>query len=160
MFSKATSLADITALASWNTSGLESIYGMFREATSLASIMPLENWDTSSLRDMGTLFYNNTAITDLSAIKYWNTSRVTSLNSAFRGTRITDVEALRTMRHEGKDYVSWDVSNVTDVICTFEHDYWLTDISALDSWNIQSGAGMTRTFNGVPATPLPDWYNE
>ena len=160
MFSKATSLADITALASWNTSGLESIYGMFREATSLASIMPLENWDTSSLRDMGTLFYNNTAITDLSAIKYWNTSRVTSLNSAFRGTRITDVEALRTMRHEGKDYVSWDVSNVTDVICTFEYDYWLTDISALDSWNIQSGAGMTRRFNGVPATPLPDWYNE
>jgi surface protein len=160
MFCAATSLSDISAIANWNTSSVKEMYGLFRKATSLSSIASLTNWDTSNVENMRQLFYLNSAITDLSAIKYWNTSRVKQLGYAFSDTRITDVNALRTMQHEGKDYVSWDVSNVTDVICTFEDDYWLTDISALDSWNIQSGAGMTRTFNGVPATPLPDWYNE
>ena len=160
MFCAATSLSDISAIANWNTSHVKEMYGLFRKATSLSSIDPLMNWDTSSVENMRQLFYLNSAITDLSAIKYWNTSRVTQLGYAFSDTRITDVNALRTMQHEGKDYVSWDVSNVTDVICTFEDDYWLTDISALDSWNIQSGADMTRAFGGVPATTRPDWYHE
>ena len=162
MFCKAGLISDITALTNWNTSIVENMSGMFREATSLTSITPLTDWDTSNVKDMAQLFYLNTAVTDLSALRYWNTSSLKYLNFAFSETKITDTNALRTMQHEGKDYISWNVSGVTDLSCIFERTNTLTDVSALESWNIQSGTGMTRAFNGVavPAASLPSWYQQ
>ncbi len=162
MFCGASALSNISALTNWNTSSIEDISGMFREASSLSNIAPLANWDTSSVMEMSQLFYRDAAITDVSALRYWNTSSLKYLNYAFSRTKIIDANALRTMQYEGKDYISWNVSGVTDLSCIFEGTNTLTDVSALESWNIQSGASMTRAFNGVavPAASLPSWYQQ
>ena len=169
MFSGATSLTDISALASWNTSNVTNMSGMFYN-TKIANVNALEtkqhegkgyvSWDTSGVTNMWHMFSRATSLTDISALASWNTSNVTNMMSMFSETAITNVDALETRQHEGKDYISWDVSNVQYVSDIFYGDTSLVDVSALESWDTSRVTQMHSAFSGVPARPLPSWYHE
>ena len=185
MFYEVSSLADISGLASWNTSSVTDMSDMFRQ-TSITNVNALTSWDTSNVEDMSWMFSNNTSLTDISGLANWNTSSVTDMSCMFRQTSITNVNALRTERHAGNTYTSWDTSNVEGIDWMFCDASSLTDISALASWNTSSVTNMSgmffsasslssvsalenwntssvtnmnNMFYGVSARPLPSWYH-
>ena len=160
MFNWVESLTSISALASWDTSSAEDIGGMFAYDSSLADISGLASWDTSSVKIMSSLFYLDSCITDISALASWNTSSLTNMSFMFSGTNITNVNALETKQHEGKDYVSWDTSNVEIMHSVFHVANSLADISALASWNTSNVKNMYEMFDGAEITtlsPLSGW---
>ncbi len=146
MFRSTASLSSVSALASWDVSSVTNMRYLFYFATALTDISGLASWDVSSVTNMGWLFYDAVALVDISALASWNTSSVTDLNYAFASTKITNTNALRTEQHAGKDYVSWDVSKVTDMSRMFSGAESLVNISALASWNTSSVENMEAMF--------------
>ena len=167
MFAMANSLADISSLetkrhagnnyTSWDVSNVTDMNNMFF-GTALTNVSALASWNTSSVTNMRDMFFGN-PLADISPLAYWNTSSVTDMSDMFAQTKITNVNALETKQHVGRDYVSWDVSNVVDMHNMFFNDYSLADISALASWNTSSVTNMSDMFTSVPARPLPSWYH-
>ncbi|MBP5633577.1 BspA family leucine-rich repeat surface protein [Candidatus Saccharibacteria bacterium] len=145
---------------SWNTSSATYMNAMFCEATSLSDISALASWNTSNVTLMGAMFANATSLSDISALASWNTSKVKDFGVMFYNTQITNVDALETKQHEGKDYVSWNTSSATDMSFMFAGVASLVDVSALASWDTSNVTGMSGMFDGVPARPLPTWYHE
>ena len=120
---------------------------MFSSFRALSDISALASWDTSGVTDMSWMFDGAVSIPDLSPLASWDTSNVTNMCGTFRSlTLITNVDALRTIRHDGKDYVSWDTSNVTSMHAMFSSVRSLTDISALASWDTSSVTEMSFMF--------------
>ncbi len=158
LFWGATSLVDISPLSDWDTSSVTNMSHMF-DNTSISSISPLAGWDTSNVESMWVMFSGVSSLTDISDLSGWNTSNVTNMWGMFEGTGITNVDALRTVRHEGNDYVSWDTSNVTYMREMFKNATSLTNVSALESWDTSNVTSMQDMFLNVPATPLPSWYH-
>ncbi len=160
-FGNISNLTDISALASWDTSNVTTMGGLFDHDRSLANISALASWDTSNVTDMSWMFYDNGSLSDISPLASWNTSSVVNMYYTFSWTAITNVNALRTKRHEGKDYISWDMSHVTDMSHTFYDDQSLTDISALASWDISNVKTTSSMFNNsyslADISPLADW---
>ena len=146
MFYRASSLTDISALSSWDTSSVTNMGHMFYGASSLTDISALSSWDTSSATNMRSMFQGASSLTDISALSSWDTSSVTDMNYMFRSTKIVNVDALETKQYAGNDYVSWDVSKVNDMSYMFSNAQSLTDISALSSWNTSSVTKMEGTF--------------
>ena len=120
---------------------------MFSSFRSLSDISALASWDTSGVTDMSWMFDGAASIPDLSPLASWDTSNVTNMCGTFRSlVLITNVDALRTIRHDGKDYVSWDTSNVTSMHAMFSSVRSLTDVSALASWDTSSVTEMSFMF--------------
>ena len=161
MFRYVRTLTNISALASWNTSSVTNISYML-DRTKITNTDPLEtkqhegrgyvSWDTAGVTNMSNLFYGISSLTDISALASWNTSNVTNISNMFEGTRITNVDPLETKQHEGKNYVSWDVSKVTTFYYLFRYVSSLTDISALASWNTSSVTNLRNMFEGTRIT--------
>ncbi len=149
MFSSDASLVDLSGLSSWDTSSVTNMGGMFEGASSLVDISALANWDTSSVVIMDDIFCEASSLSDISALATWNTSSVKYLTRTLSKTKITNTNALRTMQHEGKDYVSWDVSKVECLGGMFSSARSLTDISALATWDTASVTDMNAMFDGV-----------
>ncbi len=137
-------------------SGINMNY-MFSSMGSLSDISPLADWDTSKTYSMAWLF-RSTSISDISSITNWNTSNVRNMSDLLSFTDITNVDAIRTAQHQGNDYVSWDVSNVTDMGYMFWGSQSLGDISSLESWNTSNVEDMTHMFGGggMEKKPLSD----
>ena len=146
LFGSATSLSDISALASWNTSNVEDMNHMFDGATSLSDISALASWNTPSLKNTSYLFRSATSLSDISALASWNTSNVEDISYMFAGTSITDTDALETKQHEGKNYVSWDTSKVTNMDSVFFGAKTLTNIAGLASWNTSNVTNIKAMF--------------
>ncbi len=161
MFASTANLSDISGLSNWNVANVKTMERMFSGAKSLVNLSPISNWNVSNVQEMQDLF-NGTAIAnvdalanwntknvtrtdymfssasnlvDISGLATWNTSKNTNLMAMFSGTKITNVDALETKQHEGKDYISWDISKVQAISFMFSGATRLTDISALSSWN-------------------------
>ena len=137
---------------SWDVSNVREIESMFSSDDDLADISALASWDTSGIENMREVFYSSRSLADISPLASWNTSSVENMMGMFYSMIITNVDALETKQHEGKDYVSWDVSNVEDISQMFSGDRDLTDISALASWNTSSVRNMQETFCSIGAT--------
>ena len=185
MFKRMYSLADISALAEWDTSQVYSMRDLFSSDSSLVDISALAGWNTSNVRDMGSMLgwtgvknlnaletvqhpgnnyiswdvsnvtnmgalFVRDPLEDISALASWNTSNVRYMNTMLFGLRVTSLAPLETKQHPGKDYVSWDVSKVEDINTMFGSDYnsILTDISALSSWDTSSVKDMSQLFVG------------
>lgn len=86
----------------------------------------------------------------------------------FEGTAIESVDPLETTQRDG--YISWDMSNVTDMTGAFAFAASLTDISALASWNVSNvarfgnhtgGLSIAGMFQGTAAlmdiSPISGW---
>ena len=160
MFNGAESLTDISALASWDVSNVKLMSDLFKD-TAIEDISALAGWDTSKVEDMSGMFDGISELADISVLASWNTSKVTDMEYMFSGTAVVNVDALETKQHEGRDYVSWDVSHVKKMQCLFSNTYSLTDISALASWDVSSVEGMRSVFDGatslVDISPLATW---
>ena len=153
-------LSDISALATWDMSKVRSLQGMFREAVSLSDISPLSDWDVSDVTNMKELFNAGYAITDVAPIAAWDTSKVVYMDSMFGGLGATSIDALETKQHSGKDYVSWDVSNVKSMVSIFASAS-LEDVSALASWDVSNVGDMSSAFYNAGSltdiSPLATW---
>ena len=160
MFNGAESLTDISALASWDVSNVGSMSDLFKD-TAIEDISALAGWDTSKVKDMSGMFNGISELADISVLASWNTSKVKDMEYMFSGTAVANVDALETKQHEGKSYVSWDVSKVENMHCLFFNTYSLVDISALASWDVSKVKDMSATFNGatllVNISPLASW---
>ena len=148
IFAHDRSLVDISAVASWNTSKVKWMDDAFREASALSDISALANWDTSRVEDMQNVFAYAAAIADYSPLSSWNTSSVTRMDHMFIAGALTNLDAFETKQHPGKDYVSWDVSNVKSMLKMFSANRNLEDISALASWNTASLENMSYLVAG------------
>lgn len=137
-------------------SGINMNY-MFSSMDSLSDISPLADWDTSKAYSMAWLF-RVTSISDISPIANWNTSNVRNMSDLLSATKITNVDAIRTTRRQGNDYVSWDVSNVTDMSNMFWNSSLLGDISGLEDWDTSNVENMHMMFGegGLNRKPLSD----
>ncbi len=134
---------------SWDISAVTNMGGMFYKAK-LSNISALASWNTSAVTDMSGMFSDNSNLSDISALASWDTSAVTNMGyggwrgnytgGMFAGTAITNVDALETKQHQGKEYVSWDISAVRNMSEMFYNNTNLSDISALASWNTSAVA--------------------
>ena len=68
-------LQDISALSTWTTSSLTSVYNLFYGDKWLSDISALANWDTSNMVTMSQTFYN-TSVTNISPLNNWDKSKV------------------------------------------------------------------------------------
>jgi hypothetical protein len=84
------------------------------------------------------------------------------MGTMFGGTKISNIDPLATGQRTGKDYVSWDVSNVKNMTKMFYNCTSITDPDALDplnSWIVNASLNKTNMFYGIPNTVLPPtWY--
>lgn len=131
---------------SWDTSSATTMRDMFK-STSISNITALSSWDVSNVENMNGLFSLASNLSNISPIAHWNTSKCKNMSYMFWSTAITSVNALETKRHEGDDYVSWDVSNVTTFSSLFRGTK-LSNISALASWNTSKAENMAELFYG------------
>lgn len=134
MFSKASTLSDLSSISNWNVSNVREMQEMF-QSTSIENVDALANWNTQNVTRLGYMFSTASKLADISGLALWNTSKVTDLAAMFSKTKISNVNALESKQHEGKDYVSWDISKVQNISFMFNGATRLTDISALSSWN-------------------------
>ena len=136
---------------SWDVSKVTSMDSLFWGVSTLGNISALASWDTSDVTDMDGMFGGNEVkpLSDISALATWNTSKVTTMSFMLRLLSITNVDALETKQHPGKDYVSWDVSNVKNMYQMFDNNHSLSDISALSTWNTASAENMGYMFNNT-----------
>jgi surface protein len=103
MFYNCKELQDISALANWDVSKVENMYGMFEKCEQLQDITALANWDVSKVENMYGMFEECQRLEDITALANWDVSKVKNMGSMFDGCkRLYDITAL----------ANWDVSNV------------------------------------------------
>jgi surface protein len=160
MFSGASNLVDISGLATWNTSKVTNLMAMFSR-TKIANVDALEtkqhegkdyvSWDVSNVQAISFMFSGATRLSDISALSSWNTSKVYQMDQFLSQTAISNIDALETKRHEGKNYTSWNVSGVKYMRWVFKGTTRLSDISALATWNTTGATMMDGLFADAKA---------
>ena len=51
-------ISDLSAIAKWDTSRVESMYEMFYDCRHLENATPIKNWDISAVTNRSSMFYN------------------------------------------------------------------------------------------------------
>ena len=166
MFYNIHNLSDISGVAGWNSSRVES-FSNFLRATSITNTDALNGWDTSNVTDMDYMFQNISTLTDISALSSWDTSNVVSMIELFRGdTSLANIDAISGWNTSSVQNMtrlfysansitnlnalsSWNTSNVTDMTSTFGGMNGLTDITGLSNWNVGNVRNMTSLFGST-----------
>lgn len=138
LFSRHTALKDISGLADWDASRVESMYGMFMNDRSLPDALAIRRWDTSGVTDMGDLFARAVSLMYVD-VSGWNTGKVTSMQSMFA---VGDSWKANGELREIFGLGDLDTSNVTDMTCMFYgagkmtyYDVARWDVSKVESMN-------------------------
>lgn len=71
-------------LEDWDTSNVESFWGMFAECCNLKTVEGIENWDLSSARNMESMFESCLSLEDISFLSNWDMSNVENVFEMFR----------------------------------------------------------------------------
>jgi surface protein len=151
IFFNCSSLTDLSGLSNWNTSNVTEMSYMFAQCSSLTNVDGLSKWDTSKVEAMYSTFYTCRALTDLSGLSNWDTSELWMVEYMFQYcTSLTDVNGLS----------NWDTSKFRYMSHMFQYCESLMDVSGLSNWNVSNVASTYDMFYGVPASPLPSWYQE
>ena len=161
-------LTSLSALSGWNVSNVTVMGGIFSAwigttelrdnigyteyyGQHLTSLDGLQSWDVRKVTRLDGAFAARPGLSDISALSNWKTNSVENISGILYYTAIRNVDPLR----------NWNVSNVTNVGTAFQYCYWITDLSALNNWAIQSSTQMVRTFDGVPTSVTrPTWYHD
>jgi hypothetical protein len=142
MFNGASSLTSVSALAGWNTKSAAYMNSMFEGASSLSDISGLSGWNTSSAVLMGSMFKGASSLTSVSALAGWNTISAYDMNHMFSGaSSLTSLVGL----------ASWNTESALYMNSMFEGDTSLTNISAIANWDVGKVELFTFMFNGVPS---------
>ena len=171
MFFGSNGITSLEPLRRWDVSNVTDMASMFaggfdrythsekfREATNytsssavLTSLSGLEGWNVKKVEKLSDFLSDRNALVDISALSGWQTESLTLLYSAFCRTKISSVAPL----------ANWDVSKVDSFSNMFKYDYYITDLSPLNSWTVDSSASMSMTFDGVPTSVArPTWYHD
>lgn len=166
LFNYCSSLADISALANWDTSSVTNMEGLFYDCSSLISVSDLAGWDTSGVTDMSGLFCGCSSLTDVSGLADWDTSKVTDMGFLFNGcSSLADISGLANWSTsivanmsslfwkclslaDVSAFVNWDTSNVTNMKHLFYCCSSLVDLSGLANWDTSSVTDMGGLFYG------------
>lgn len=132
------SLADISALAEWDTAGTVTLKDLFSGCGSLTDLTPLSNWDVSQVSQLYFTFDGCSSLTSLAGLENWGaTPHFSSIDRVFQGcTSLVDISALK----------DWDVSGVSYFNMVFENCLSLTSIDALADWKFAEGATVSCLF--------------
>lgn len=86
----------ITLGSSFDTSGVETFYGMFNSCTSLTTINGLNTLDLASATDIRAMFYNCSALTnlDLSSVKHKDGISLSTANADYMLAGMTNLVSL------------------------------------------------------------------
>lgn len=142
MFLYCSNLTDVSALATWDTSAVASMFEMFRECSNLVDVSPLAAWDTSAVTDMSGMFDGCSSLSDVSVLSSWDTSNVTNMTWMFSScSSLVDASVL----------APWDTSYVTDMSHMFEGCSSLADVSFLASWKMTKAGSQSDMFDGCSA---------
>ena len=158
MFSKFSSLTDISAMSMFNTTYVTNMAGMFEDCTSLVDLSPVADWDTGNVTSMRLMFGANVTsddqphmdYTSIAALANWNTQKVDDMGMMFKGAgSLTSVDPIS----------GWNTSNVRNMQQMFLRAYALTDASSLSAWdaarvggtyiNVLSGSTTTGNFTQI-----------
>ena len=140
----------------WDMGNAENTSGMFKNCSMFNA--PLYEWsDVSKVEDASSMFSG--AIAFDMPLNSWNLTGVTNINSMFRGTLAynssvfgtlgSGVTALVDVFRESafNQYISWDVSGVTDFSQTFKNNVQYD--KPLSLWDVSNGALFLGTFAGA-----------
>ena len=122
-FLNCTSLKDISALKTWNTSNLVYATATFYYCDALSDLSPLAGWDTGNLQKADGMFYGCWRLTSPAWLANWNTSSLQTTQEMFGHCGLTSLAGLD----------SWDSSSMTNISSMFAENE-LTNISAVSSW--------------------------
>jgi len=141
MFSKNTSLTDISGLSEWDSSNVTDMFAMFFYDKSLSDGLPLRKWDTAKVTDMSYMFSNALSLS-LIDVSNWHTGNVTNMTCMFQvGESHTGNGQLR----EILGLNNLDVSNVTDMTCMFYGAGQMTYYDIAD-WDVSNVESMNHMF--------------
>ena len=83
MFYNCSSLEVLPDISKWDTSNVESMYGMFHNCISLITLPDLSKWNINNVDDMSYMFDGCLSLAYLPNISSWNCRSVTDI---FNGT--------------------------------------------------------------------------
>ena len=145
------SLDDISALSSWDTSSVTSMYAMLYGASSLTNIDALTDWDTSNVTNMVDMFSGTSSLTNIDGASSWNTSKVIYMGSMFKNaSNLTNIDGAS----------NWDTSSVTNMGSMFYGTSSLTNIDGASNWDTSKVTDMSYMFYNTKITnidALSDW---
>ena len=141
MFARNAALADISGIAGWDASRVQSMNSMFMGDKSLPDALALRDWDTSGVTDMSYLFSNDISLV-FADVSGWNTGNVTRMTSMFQ---VGESWKSNGQLREIVGIENLDVSNVTDMTCMF---YGAGQMSFynIGDWNVSKVESMNHMF--------------
>lgn len=131
----ATRVADFSPIADWNVSNLEDMGFMFGYA-SIKNVDFLFKWDVSKVKNMSYMFYSCRNLVNIDGLKNWKTTSLEKINFCFKGTKLTNVDAL----------ANFNTSKVTNMQQTFNMCRKLKNINGLKNWNTANVIDMEEMF--------------
>lgn len=142
MFYQDTGLTSLSGIDGWNVAAVTDMHGMFYGCPQIQRLDALSNWRPSALVDAHDMFRNCELLSDLSGLSEWRTPCLEDMGSMFAMTNGTCLTSLHGLEN-------WDVSHVTDMHAIFQHDFSLSDASALSRWDTHSVRDLGSAFQGT-----------
>lgn len=106
MFNGASSLSNISALASWDVGNVVDMANAFANCSSLSDLSPLEKWNTRSLQGMGHMFAYNPSLISIEPLRNWNLHNAQYQDNVFAScTNLVNIDAIN----------NWDYSSTVIV---------------------------------------------
>lgn len=106
MFNGASSLSNISALASWDVGNVIDMSNAFANCSSLSDLSPLEKWNTRSLQRMGHMFAYNPSLISIEPLRNWNLHNAQYQDNVFAScTNLVNIDAIN----------NWDYSSTVIV---------------------------------------------
>ncbi|PPE05677.1 BspA family leucine-rich repeat surface protein [Mesoplasma corruscae] len=129
-------------ISNWDTSKVTDMSYMFNNASSFN--YDISNWDTSNVIKMTYMF--SRAKTFNQNISDWNISKVDKIYCMFMNAESFNQDLLtKIVEKDGKTYLAWDTSNVTDMGSMFEGASCFNgDISNWDTSNVITFGAMFK----------------
>ena len=103
--------------------------------------------------DASSMFFNINNLENITGVENFDTSKTTDISAIF------DHDKLKTADSISK----WNTSNMTDISFLFENNYYLTDISGIQNWDVSKAIEMTGIFNrcySLEEIDLSNWSTD
>jgi surface protein len=118
------------------------------------------NWDISQFTRIDSFFNQCNTLDSSINLGDWDVSKVTQMNSLFQACSFSGSLECKQITKNGKTYVAWNTSNVTNLNYTFggnntpTSSMWGGKIGNIDNWDTSAVTTMIGTFanNGTSYT--------
>ncbi len=151
MFSRMSSLADISGLKKLDSSRTENFSGMFAGCGSVPEWGSIGEWDVSKGTDFGRMF-NSATVDSLEALRNWDVSAGENFEMTFAHCgNLTTLSGLET----------WNMAQAKNMADMFISCKKLENLDALADWDVSQAENMAELFAGCEGLTfvdgLADW---